>query len=222
MGTSAGGIIIHKTSKRINESIGFVFGDNFQKTSYCDCRKSNCVYAGQNDDKLALINSALSERFFSMDQIDEKIFSFFDKPDIVFAFEEYDSGACYGYAIFKNGKLERKLRANNYNDIIAEYGNPDDDELEWINGTEIKDTDDSTLLKNKVNGHEIPIEYKYKAILQLIMQKKFGFTCETMDDIFNETGHFINEMEVIKDKITNPENKKVEHNQTTSKWWKFW
>jgi len=221
MGTSAGGIIIQKTSKRISESIVLVFGDNFKKTSYCDCRKSNCIYAGRIDDKLALINSDLAERFFSIEHIDEKLFAFFDKPNMIFAFEEYDSGACYGYAIFKNGKLERKLRANNYNDITVEYGSPDDDELEWINGTEIEDSDNSKLLKNSTNGHEIPMEFKYKAILQLIMQKKFGFNCETMDDVFSETGHFINESEFLQKNVALTENKNVTINATSNKWWKF-
>ena len=221
MGTSAGGIIIHKTYKGINESIEFVLGNKFEKTSYCDCRKSNCVYAGVKDDKLAIFNSDLSERFFSIDKIDDKIFSFFDKPEIVFVFEEYDSGASYGYAIFKNGKLERKLRANNYNDVIVEYGSPDDDELEWISGIEIKDTDNTTLLKNSINGHEIPVEYKYKAILQIIMQKKFGFNCETMDDIFSEKGHFINETEILRNSFENTENKIDDKNSTNIKWWKF-
>jgi hypothetical protein len=158
--------------------------------SYCDSRKSECVYAGKTNEVLALINSELSEKMFSTNELDGELMTFFDNPDMILVFEEYDSGASYGYAIFKKGKLVRKLRASNYNDIEVEYGVPDEDELEWINGAEINDSEDSVLLRNALNGHEIPIEYKYKAILQIIMQKKFGFTCETMDDIFSSTGHF--------------------------------
>ena len=217
MGTSAAGIILNKSAKKINESIDFVFGNGFQKVSYCDSRIPNCVYAGVKENILTLINSDLSERFFSVNQIEDKILSFFENPEIIFVFEEYDSGASYGYAIFKNGKLERKLRAINYDDIIENYGNPDEDELEWLSGTETKDTDGSLLLKNSKNGHEIPIELKYKAILQLLMENKFGFHCETMDDIFTESGHFA----IIENSTENPASSGTIKNSGSKKWWKL-
>lgn len=219
MGTSAARIIIYKTKKHIEESIEFVFGNNFEKVSYCDCRDPDCVYAGQTNETLALINSNLSEKLFEENQLAFEIDKFFESPEIIFVFEEYDSGPCYGYAIFKNGKLVRKVRTNNYNDVVDEFGVPDDDELEWINGTEIKDTDDSILLRNAINGHEIPVEYKYKAILQIMMQKKFGYTCETMDDIFKITGHFSKKNENLEEQINQSEYIGVENK---SKWWKFW
>ena len=75
---------------------------------------------------------------------------------MIFAFEEYDSGASYGYAIFIDGKLVRKLRANNYNEVQDEYGNPDNDELEWINGTEIKDSEDAVLLRTQLMDMKYP------------------------------------------------------------------
>ena len=222
MGTAVGGLIFHKTKKQINESIDFVLGKDFEKVSYCDCRKSDCVYAGEINESLALINSDLSEKFFNYSEVDSEIMTFFGNPKMIFAFEEYDSGASYGYAIFIDGKLVRKLRANNYNEVQDEYGNPDNDELEWINGTEIKDSEDAVLLRNAVNGHEIPIDYKFKAILQVLMQKKFGYTSETMDDIFNSTGHFIKKTEILKEII--PPAKEVIENKVSNKtkWWKFW
>ncbi len=222
MGTSAAGIIIHKTTKQINESIDFVLGKDFEKVSYCDCRKPDCVYAGQIDESLALINSDLSLKLFKENEVDVELMKFFDSPEMIFVFEEFDSGASYGYAIFKDGKLVRKLRTSNYNDIEEEYGVPDDDELEWINGTEIKDTDNSILLRNAINGHEIPLDYKYKAILQIMMQKKFGFTCETMDDIFNITGHFNKKAENLQEQFIPLENKDEGNISNKTKWWKFW
>ena len=222
MGTSAGGIIFQKTTKNIDESIDFVLGNDFEKVSYCDSRKSECVYAGQTNEVLVLINSELSEKMFAINEVGDDLMRFFDNPEMIFVFEEYDSGACYGYAIFKNGKLVRKLRASNYNDIEVEYGIPDEDELEWINGTEIKDSDHSILLRNALNGHEIPIDYKYKAILQTVMQKKFGFTCETMDDIFSITGHFSKKTDNLEVQIISPDKFSVENILNLKKWWKFW
>jgi hypothetical protein len=221
MGTAAAGIIIHKTTKQINESIDFVKGRDFEKVSYCDCRKPECIYTGQINETLALINSELSENFFGKNEIEEVFLKFFDSPELIFVFEEYDSGASYGYAIFKEGKLIRKLRASNYNDIDEEFGIPDEDELEWINGTEIKDTDNSILLRNSINGYEIPLDYKYKAILQLLMEKKFGFTCETMDDIFSLTGHFSKMIENKEEQIDQLTQNEVS-NSAKNKWWKFW
>ena len=222
MGTAAAGIIIQKTTKQINESIDLVLGKDFEKVSYCDCRKSDCVYAGQINETLALINSDLSEKLFREIEINDELTKFFDRPEMIFVFEEYDSGASYGYAIFKDGKLVRKLRTSNYNDIEDEYGIPYEDELEWINGTEIKDTDDFILLRNAANGHEIPLEYKYKAILQLLMQKNLGFTCETMDDIFSITGHFSKRTENLEEQYIPSENNDKEENSIKTKWWEFW
>ena len=221
MGTAAAGIIIQKTTKQINESIDFVLGRDFEKVSYCDCRKPDCIYVGQTNETIALINSDLSEKLFRKNEIDDEFIKFFDRPEMIFVFEEYDSGASYGYAIFKDGKLIRKLRASNYNDIEDEYGIPDEDEMEWINGIEIKDTDNSILLRNAINGHEIPLDYKYKAILQILMQKKFGFTCETMDDIFSITGHFSKKTENIEEQFVQLVQNEDSNNKKT-KWWKFW
>ena len=63
MGTAAAGIIIQKTTKQINESIDLVLGKDFEKVSYCDCRKSDCVYAGQINETLALITRTFLKNY---------------------------------------------------------------------------------------------------------------------------------------------------------------
>jgi hypothetical protein len=220
MGTSAGGLII-KTSKGIDESY-LSFSDRLTRTSYCDSRESNCFYFGRKEGLLAIVNSDLSNRLFTKNTIDETLFNFFAKPEEIFVFEEYDSGASYGYAIFKNGQLIRKIRTENYNKKTEEFGEPLKDELEWLNGQKSNDSDGSVLIKNAVNGHEIPEDFLYKAILQLLMQNRFSFTCETMDDEFIESGHY-----TITERTENTsarQNKSTTESKKglTKKWWKFW
>jgi hypothetical protein len=213
MGTSAGGLII-KASKSIEETSKFYFGDALTKTSYCDSRQPNCFYFGRKEGLIAIINSDFSNKLFSQNTLDDTLFVFFDKPKELFVFEEYDSGASYGYAIFHNGSLIRKIRAQNYNDIVDQFGEPIEDELEWLNGIKSNNSDGSTLIKNAVNGHEIPGDFLYKAILQLLMLKRFKFTCETMDDHFTETGHYI--LSRKTDTASKPKS------ESGKKWWKFW
>ncbi|NBW36441.1 MAG: hypothetical protein EBR30_15770 [Cytophagia bacterium] len=219
MGTAAGGLII-KTSKSIEESY-LHFDSRLTKTSYCDSRQSNCFYFGKKGDLLVVVNSDLSKKIFANHIIDETLFNFFDKPAEIFVFEEYDSGASYGYALFENGKLIRKLRAKNYNEVAEEFGEPLKDEIEWLNGQKTKDPDESILIKNVMNGHEIPEEFLYKAILLLLMQNKFSFTCETMADVFIESGHYTFE---IPDKASTIQNTTKTSSESASmkKWWKIW
>lgn len=212
MGTAAGGLII-RTSKSIIESY-LRFNDQLTKTPYCDSRKSNCFFFGRKEGLLAIVNSDLSNKFFKQNMIDEAIFNFFDRPDEIFVFEEYDSGASYGYAVFQNGHLIRKVRTKNYTDVTDEYGAPLKEELEWMNGDRSNDSDGGILIKNSVNGHEIPEDFLYKAILQLIMQNRFSFTCETMHDEFIESGHYTVKQE--KEASLNTKN------ELEKKWWKFW
>jgi hypothetical protein len=220
MGISAGGLII-KTSKGIDESY-LSFSDGLSKTSYCDSRESNCFYFGRKEGLLAIVNSDLSNKLFSKNVIDEKLFNFFDKPEEMFVFEEYDGGASYGYAIFKNGQLIRNIRTENYNEVKEEFGEPLEGELEWLNAQRSKDSDGSILLKNAVNGHEIPEDFLYKAILQLLMQSKFSFTCETMDDEFVESGHYTINDGTKGTSIEQNESKTESKIELTKKWWKFW
>jgi hypothetical protein len=219
MGTAAGGLII-RTSKGIDESY-FSFSDRLTKTSYCDSRKSNCFYFGRKEGILAIVNSDLSNRMFTQNKIEETLFNFFDKPDEIFVFEEYDSGASYGYGIFKNGQLIRKVRTENYNDIAEEFGEPLKEELEWLNGQKSNDSDGNLLIRNAVNGHEIPEDYLYKAILQLLMQNKFSFTCETMDDEFIESGYYI--ITERTENISTGQSKSMAESKSESrkKWWKL-
>src|SRR5687767_4668046 len=144
MGTSAGGVII-KTSKSIDEASKFVFEGVLTRTSYGDTRQSNCFYFGRKDGLLAIVNSDLSNKLFSKNTIDETFFNFFDKPEEIFVFEEYDSGASYGYAVFREGRLIRKVRTENYNDVIDESGSPLKEELEWLNGQQYE-SDGETLV----------------------------------------------------------------------------
>lgn len=189
MGTAAAGVII-KTSKSIDEASKFIFEGVLTRTSYCDSRQSNCFYFGRKDGLLAIVNADLSNKLFSKNAIDEAFFNFFEKPTEIFVFEEYESGASFGYAMFQDGRLIRKVRTENYNDIIDEFGNPLKDELEWLNGQQYE-SDGETLVKNTVTGDEIPIDLLYQTILQTLMMNRFSFTAESMDDAFPESGHYL-------------------------------
>jgi len=212
MGTAAGGLLIKKTEKSIQETINFIFGKDFEKVGYCDCRDSDCVYAGKINNNLAIINTDLSEKYFRESKIEDELFEFLEKPELIFVFEEYDSGASYGYGVFENGVKTRVIRASNYNDVYFEFGQPIEEEKEWLEGKIIDDTDGGKLLVNKKNKHEIPEVFRYKAILQLLMLNYFQFTCETMDDVFTSSEHFKKEEKIIYEKTE----------KTTKKWWKFW
>lgn len=211
MGTSVGGLIV-RTPKGIDEVARLCFGETLARTSFCDTRQSNCFYFGRKEGLLIIANSDLSNKVFSQKIIDETLYNNLGRPAEIFAFEEYDSGACYGYAIFSNGTLIRKIRTENYGDVTDEFGEPLSEEQPWLNGQRTAGADGDGMIINVENGQEIDEVFLYREILQLLMTNRFSFTAESMHHGLVEEGHF----------LLNQNTDTISGKQGGKQWWKFW
>lgn len=217
MGVACGGIAFKATQieKTLQEIVEFVFEMPFEKSGYCDSRNDGCVFMGKVNDTIVIVNSKLADKFFKDEIIGERIMSFFNNPKLAFAFQEYDSGATYGYSIFEDGKLVRRIQATNYNDVEQNFGEPFEIETKWFNAKIVEDNRNGEIVKHRVIeeiNQGFPDDFLYKSLLQLLMIDQLGFSCPTMDDKFTEMGHYqkINQNRPSADKTK------------SKKWWEIW
>lgn len=115
-----------------------------------DNRKPECVSIYRTDRAIWITNHHISEYFFAENRERSNAFyNFFGKPDLMFAFNRYDSGGTYGYT--KEGVNIRELRVISYEKEI-EKGSPLPIELDWFNAkTEMEYLGDGEYQKNYIN-----------------------------------------------------------------------
>lgn len=212
MGASFGGIAIKFNSEKI-ELISIAkefFGENIEKVyASCDTRCNGCVYLGRTEDFLVIINKSLGEQFLESQGIEmvEKYFQYFQKPDFIFAFEEYDNGEIYGYSLIYEGVVKRQFKSVEYQKVL-DFGTPEAVEDKWLNAeTKIEDIGDGEFVlvyKSPRNGEYYTEMGLPQLILQELMLEKLGFNSWNLDEFIIEEAFFVEQKSSIK------------------KWWKIW
>lgn len=225
MGTSCGGIAIKTDIQNfeLEKIVKDLFGEDFSNNNgYCDSRRDDCVYIGKTKDFIVIVNSTFAEKFFINQDTNNinYILEYFSNPDLIFAFEEYDSGCSYGYALIYNGVITRQYRSLSY-ETTMDYGEPEAKEKKWLNAEtfeeDLGDGETQIMYKDSerdfsCSQDELPI-----VMLQELMLEKLGFIPWNMDDYFIEQGHF----KSLEKSITLKENLKT-NNKKNRSWWKIW
>jgi hypothetical protein len=125
--------LLKLTLQILDKIVKHLFGNNFQKTdTSCDTRNSDCVFIGRTKDFIVIINTDLADQFFvgSCTNHMQRHLDYFQKPSLVFAFEEYDSGGTYSYSLIYDGIIKRQFRSISYETTI-DFGSREPNELKW-------------------------------------------------------------------------------------------
>ncbi|MDF7822206.1 hypothetical protein P1X15_31620 [Runella sp. MFBS21] len=136
MGTSASGIIIKCDSTKfsIEEVSRYFFGDGEKTDCSDDTRKRNYITFTKYKDEFHISNSDFTNLFFEQNPIAlQKLNTFFNTPVLAFAFNWFESGGTFGYAIIQNGIVRRIYRTLSYVKFES-FGEPIKQEVEWLCG----------------------------------------------------------------------------------------
>jgi hypothetical protein len=165
MGTTIGGIAIKTNTtafsdeKILNELLKVKYSILKEAELYnneqfeFDNRKPECISIYKTTDVIWIINHNISNDFFTnnIERV-ESFFNFFNAPNLMFAFNRYDSAGTYGYSIYKKGVNIRTSRVIAYEKEI-DTGVHLPIEVDWFNSdTEIEDLGDGEYQKNYINA----------------------------------------------------------------------
>ena len=180
MGASIGAVAfkVNTAEFTLQRVVQDLFGEAYVAVAgHCDTRNEHCVFAGKTAEWMIIGNTPFTDRFFKTQDTSaiEKYLAYFRNPELVFAFEEYDSGGSYGYSLIYDGVLKRQVRTISYEKTI-DFGEPDKIESDWItaNGVEEEDSEEELV----------------QALLQELMANKLGFTTWNMDEYMLEQCSF--------------------------------
>lgn len=232
MGASAGGVSIktdtskYDLSKIIKDLVGTDFAqtDNYEDTRYPD--KYSLV---KTKDVITIYNSQFVETFFKRQDTKDiqKVIDYFQKPELIFAHERYDSGGTYSYALIYNGELKRQFRSVSYETEI-DFGELEEVEKDWKNGEVTKldlgDGEFETIIKNPKTGLECNEANIPQVILNQLQFDKLSFDDD--DSKIIDRAFFCKQTRT-KDFASEKQNdssasKNLMINQETKPWWKFW
>ena len=231
MGASAGGVSIkidtskYDLSKIVNDLIGtdFVKTQNFEDTRYPDK-----YYLVKTNEVITIYNSQFVENFYKRQDTKEiqSIIEYFQKPELIFAHERYDSGGTYSYALIYNGELKRQFRSLSYETKI-DFGDLEEIEIDWKNGEVTKidlgDGDFETIIKNTKTGFECDESNVPQVVLDQLQFDKLGFDGD--DSKIIEKVFFIKASTTTEFDRKQNDNFKAENLETkqeTNPWWKLW
>lgn len=222
MGVSCGGVAFKADTSTLNLSkiIADLFGSRYQiNKGYCDSRNADCIYAGMTNEFVIIVHSELASAFFAATDTTgvQKYLDYFSSPELVFAFEAYDSGGTYSYCLIEKGEVRRQFRSISYEKSI-DYGAPLDKERKWLQAPTYTDDDGDTYIKDADADFECMEDQLPQVLLQELMQEKLGFIPETMDDNFREQ-YFFKQVVTIEQPLAD-ESGSVEQNKKP--WWKLW
>ena len=228
MGASGAGIIIRTKNVEdidIKKLLESVIGKETEKGGFCDLRNEGCFYLGKTKNSISILNSDLAERFFTAKDTSEiqDILTKLPENDLIYAFEEYDSGGTYSYATIRNNKFDRRFRSLTYETTIDE-GELEEREVAWNNSKKEKDDLGDgewewLYTHPDRDDFKCPESSLPKIKLQDIMINLFNLTTETMGDLHIEDGHF----QVSEQIKTEPLIKSEEKTEIIKKsWWKVW
>ena len=177
MGASIGAVAfkVDTAGFELRRVVQDFFGEAYAAVAgHCDTRDEHCVFAGKTAEWVIIGNTGFADRFFlAQDTLAiEKYLTYFGTPELVFAFEEYDSGGSYGYSLIYDGVLKRQVRTRSYEKTI-DFGEPDRVESDWITAGGVEEQEDSE-------------EELVQALLQELMMNKLGFTTWNMDEYILE------------------------------------
>lgn len=189
MGASFGGVVI-KTNPSCYDSLDvlkyFEQQEFFELQSselsgfWFDTRKDDCFKTYKTKDSIWIVNQSIAEMFFgeSNESIIQEFYNYFDHPDLIVAFNEYDTTSTYGFAVIEKGKLIRVRRSVRF-DTTLDVGIPLPQEEKWMQAKTFTEyVDDRPILcyqdpkdENRAYGKEGLTQ----VILSELTQDYFGF-----------------------------------------------
>ncbi len=144
----------------LDDVVKNLFENEFLRTSEIgDIRNNDWIVVSKTKDFFHIQSSDYAEQFFndSLSKNIQKLNQIFKDPELIFAFEQYDSGGTYSYAIIKNGVLKRQFRSVSY-EIKIDKGELEQIEVQWkeadIKEYDLGDGEKEIILTNKVTGQK--------------------------------------------------------------------
>ena len=219
MGRTSAGIGIQTNTQKGLKAIATEFlGSEFEHTEHYQDIRTGGIVISKSKNFVQIQSSDLAESFFNSKINDSlnKVNSVFQNPELVVAFEQYDSGGTYSYCVIRNGKINRQFRSLSYKTTL-DSGELEEIEKEWneaeVKEFELEDGEKEIILHNKkidfkCDKHQLP-----EVILNHILFEYLKI--ENPVEPAGEHAFFI--------KKKPAKTKSVQPNPTRTKpWWKFW
>lgn len=171
MGTSLGSLAIRTDIENFDSDnfVKAIFGENSISTMYVHRQYGQKVSITKTSDGFIWLGSSkIVDGILQNGETNfiKEIYEYLNKPDLMIALNEYDSGGTYGYGIIKNGELIRRRITLSYDKTI-ESGNFLELEKEWLEGEQIigkydEDNDCFKKSKKKLTPEELEENEDYK------------------------------------------------------------
>jgi hypothetical protein len=185
MGLAVAGIVFQRQSGVFDTDkiISSLFSGNFkhldQLNSEFDTRNDDYVSIEIIGNTCFIYSTLLATPFvFNGSEDISEIYNALEKPELILAYCNFDSGGSYGYVFFEHGKKTRRRLFSN--EQLTEEGSPKQFEIEWLNAeTYIENPNDPPEEHQKIyfkNNHEIEVsEYSLTwRLLYETLEKYFG------------------------------------------------
>jgi hypothetical protein len=189
MGTNAAAIAIKIDNKNFDAHSVFtdLIGKDFKEiekesTENFSIRNFNCYLISYIKNWIFIYNCDLVKDFFNSEnnEIVNRYYEYFNFPQEIFAFEEYDGGDYYGYCLIINGNTRRCVRPS-LGSVFFETGESLEVEKRFV---EVKDKIGDSGGKVFLNLKS-DIEYSESQLtlqcLWDLMFEKFGFISATSE-----------------------------------------
>jgi hypothetical protein len=232
MGASSGGVSVKLDSSKYElvKIVQDLFGNDFvESNNYEDIRYPDKYYLVKTKNVITIYNAQFVEKFYSrQDTNDIQYFvEYFQKPELIFAHERYDSGGTYSYSLIYNGEVKRQFRSLSYETKI-DFGELEEVEKDWRDGEvkkfDLGDGDFETIIKNRKTGFECDEANIPQVILDQLQFDKLGFDDD--DSKIIDKAFFIKVQKTTeKESSIQNDDFKVEKSiakQEIKPWWKFW
>ncbi|WP_343307554.1 hypothetical protein AAHN97_10490 [Chitinophaga niabensis] len=186
MGTNGAGVAFKvNTGKfQLKKVVKDLFGESFEDHNghFFDIRRPDSVYAVKTKDLVVLCNSDFAGEFFKNQETStiKKYLDYFSDPELVFAYEEYDSSESYSYSLIYNGVVKRQLFSR-YRKAVIDFGPPERTELKWEHAVTYREEEEKgeegmLVYIDPENGYLCSEPFLYQRKLQELMMEKLGFT----------------------------------------------
>jgi hypothetical protein len=228
MGASAGGVSIKTDTTKydLNKIIKDLIGPDFVQTDkYEDTRYPDKYYIEKTKDVITIYNAQFVENFYNPQKTKdlEDLIDYFQKPELIFIHERYDSGGSYSYTLIYHGELRRQFRSLSYETKI-DFGELEEVEKDWRQG-EIKkfdlgDGEFETVIKNVKTGFECDEANLPHVILDQLQFDKLGFDDD--DSKIIEKAFFIKESKTTEIASVKKKSASKAAISEPKTWWKFW
>ncbi|SDR97257.1 hypothetical protein [Winogradskyella sediminis] len=159
------------------------FGANYEKNDNWfngfDTRDEKSIRITFHEQGIIITNFHFTQKVLvnGNKELIEKIYNYFDQPDLIYSYMHYDSGDSFGFRLIQKGKTTRYRFSLSSDWVTKDFGNPIEAELEILNSKLYYETERKEFLIYKLENEKTPRNYHFinSHLASVVMEHFFGF-----------------------------------------------